>query len=198
VMSNAVLNIEAGTVAKGASGTGTSSSAANDFGWSVRLHGRQAQRQLHAHPTDHLHGRGRRCDRSGDLPFPSRGLWGGIVLFGNARLNNPAWTTNNVSYEDLRRVARPVGDQRGQRPDRLPAPLRWQQRRRQLGHDALRVGAPWRQEADDRQGDQRMVSGRGGPRYADGVPRGLLHGRRRVRVLRRLGEHQAPGVGIQR
>ncbi|MEN9603115.1 MAG: hypothetical protein RIS56_2721, partial [Verrucomicrobiota bacterium] len=32
VMSNAVLNIEAGTVVKGASGTGTSTSAANDFG----------------------------------------------------------------------------------------------------------------------------------------------------------------------
>ena len=36
---------------------------------------------------------------AGDLPFPTRGLWGGIVLFGNARLNNPGWTTNNVSYD---------------------------------------------------------------------------------------------------
>ena len=99
VMSNAVLNIEAGTVVKGASGTGTSSSAANDFGClfvcaggKLNANGTPTRPIIFTAVADDV-------TDSGDLPFPSRGLWGGIVLFGNARLNNAGWTTNNVSYE---------------------------------------------------------------------------------------------------
>ncbi|MFM8880127.1 MAG: hypothetical protein ACKOKG_13500, partial [Verrucomicrobiota bacterium] len=99
VMSNAVLNIEAGTVVKGASGTGTSSSAANDFGCLFVCAG--GKLNANGTPTRPIIFTAAADDVGdpGDLPFPSRGLWGGIVLFGNARLNNPAWTTNNVSYE---------------------------------------------------------------------------------------------------
>jgi hypothetical protein len=65
VMSNAVLNIEPGTVIKGVSGTGTSTSAANDFGVSVRLPRRQDQRQRHSQQSDHHDGRSGRRERSG-------------------------------------------------------------------------------------------------------------------------------------
>jgi len=99
VMSNAVLNIEAGTVVKGASGTGTSTNAANDFGClfvcaggKLNANGTAARPIIFTAVADDV-------TDSGDLPFPTRGLWGGIVLFGNARLNNPGWTTNNVSYD---------------------------------------------------------------------------------------------------
>ncbi|MFM8880124.1 MAG: Ig-like domain-containing protein, partial [Verrucomicrobiota bacterium] len=99
VMSNAVLNIEAGTVVKGASGTGTSSSAANDFGCLFVCAG--GKLNANGTPTRPIIFTAVADDVTdpGDLPFPSRGLWGGIVLFGNARLNNPAWTTNSVSHE---------------------------------------------------------------------------------------------------
>jgi hypothetical protein len=99
VMSNAVLNIEAGTVVKGASGTGTSTSAANDFGClfvcsggKLNANGTPNRPIIFTAVADDV-------SDAGDLPFPTRGLWGGIVLFGNARLNNPGWTTNNVSYD---------------------------------------------------------------------------------------------------
>lgn len=99
VMSNAVLNIEAGTIVKGVSGSGTSTSAANDFGClyvcrggKMNANGTAAKPIVFTADVDDV-------TDSGDLPFPSRGLWGGVVVFGNARLNNPAWTTNNVNYE---------------------------------------------------------------------------------------------------
>jgi hypothetical protein len=99
VMSNAVLNIEPGTVIKGVSGTGTGASAANDFGCLFVCRGGKLNAVGTANnPIIFTAERDDVAD-SGDLPFPTRGLWGGIVLFGNARLNNPAWTTNNVSYD---------------------------------------------------------------------------------------------------
>ena len=99
VMSNAVVNIEAGTVIKGVPGTGTGSSAANDFGCLVVCRGGK----LNAHGTRNspiiMTAEVDDVADATDLPFPSRGLWGGLVLFGNARINNPSWTTNNVPYD---------------------------------------------------------------------------------------------------
>jgi len=99
VMSNAVLNIQAGTVIQGTAGSGTVTSAVNDFGClfvcrggKINANGTATSPIIMTAEFDDVHD-------SGDLPFPSRGLWGGIVIFGNARINNPAWTTNNVSYE---------------------------------------------------------------------------------------------------
>lgn len=99
VMNNAVLDIEAGTLIQGTSGTGTATSAANDFGClfvcrggKVNAIGTASKPIIFTADVDDV------AD-SGDLPFPSRGLWGGVVIFGNARINNPGWTTNNVNYE---------------------------------------------------------------------------------------------------
>lgn len=99
VMGSAVLDIEAGTVVKGASGSGTSGNAANDFGClfvcrggKVNAIGTEDKPIIFTAEVDDV-------SDNGDLPFPSRGLWGGVVLFGNARLNNAGWTTNNVSYD---------------------------------------------------------------------------------------------------
>ena len=99
VMNNAVLDIEAGTLIQGTSGTGTATSAANDFGClfvcrggKVNAIGTASKPIIFTADVDDV-------TDSGDLPFPSRGLWGGVVIFGNARLNNPGWTTNSVNYE---------------------------------------------------------------------------------------------------
>ena len=99
VMNNAVLDIEAGTIIKGASGSGTSGNAANDFGClfvcrggKVNAIGSVDKPIIFTAEVDDV-------TDSGDLPFPTRGLWGGVVLFGNARINNAGWTTNNVSYD---------------------------------------------------------------------------------------------------
>jgi hypothetical protein len=99
VMSNAVLNIEPGTVIKGVSGTGTSTSAANDFGCLFACRGGKINAAGTANNPIIFTAEADDVADAGDLAFPSRGLWGGIVLFGNARLNNPGWTTNNVSYD---------------------------------------------------------------------------------------------------
>ncbi len=88
IMSNAVVNIEAGTLIQGATGTGTGSSAANDFGClfvcrggKVNANGTATNPIIFTSEVDDV-------SDSGDLPFPTRGLWGGLVVFGNARLNN--------------------------------------------------------------------------------------------------------------
>lgn len=99
IMRNAVVNIEAGTVVRGDTGSGTSTGAANDFGClfvcrggKVNANGSANKPIIFTYLEDDVNDRG-------DLPFPTRGLWGGIVIFGNAKLNNPAWTTNKVNYE---------------------------------------------------------------------------------------------------
>jgi hypothetical protein len=99
VMSNAVLNIEAGTVIKGVPGTGTGQAAANDFGNLIICRGAKLNALGTRNSPIIMTAEVDDVNDPSDLPFPSRGLWGGLVIFGNARLNNPAWTTNNVSYE---------------------------------------------------------------------------------------------------
>jgi hypothetical protein len=99
VMSNAVLNIEAGTVIKGVPGTGTGASAANDFGCLFVCRGGKLNALGTANSPIILTGEQDDVLDTADLPFPSRGLWGGLVLFGNARLNNPASTTNQVNFD---------------------------------------------------------------------------------------------------
>jgi len=99
VMSNAVLDIEAGTVIQGTAGSGTSSSAANDFGCLFVCRGGKVNANGSVDKPIIMTATVDDVSDSGDLPFPSRGLWGGLVVFGNARLNNAGWTTNNVNYE---------------------------------------------------------------------------------------------------
>ena len=124
-MSNSVLNIEPGTVIKGVSGTGSSSTAANDFGCLFVCRGGKINAAGTAGNPIIFTAEADDVADAGDLAFPSRGLWGGIVLFGNARLNNPGWTTNNVSYDiyeglpDLA-ITNAVSGQ----VDSIPSPLR--------------------------------------------------------------------------
>jgi hypothetical protein len=99
VMSNSVLNIEAGTVIQGVAGSGSTSEAANDFGCLFVCQGGRLNALGTANSPIIFTSDADDVTDPGDLPFPTRGLWGGIVLFGNARINNPAWTTNNVSYD---------------------------------------------------------------------------------------------------
>lgn len=99
VMGGAVLNIEAGTVIQGVPGTGTGTSAANDFGCLFVCRGGKLNANGTANsPIIFTSVQDDVLDPS-DLPFPTRGLWGGIVLFGNARINNAAFTTNTVNYD---------------------------------------------------------------------------------------------------
>ena len=99
VMNNAVLDIEAGTIIKGASGSGTSGNAANDFGCLFVCRGGKVNAVGSVDKPIIFTAEVDDVSDSGDLPFPSRGLWGGVVIFGNGKLNNPGWTTNSVNYE---------------------------------------------------------------------------------------------------
>ena len=99
VMNNAVLDIEAGTIVKGASGSGTSGNAANDFGCLFVCRGGKVNAVGSVDKPIIFTAEVDDVTDSGDLPFPSRGLWGGVVIFGNGKLNNPGWTTNSVNYE---------------------------------------------------------------------------------------------------
>ena len=99
VMNNAVLDIEAGTLVKGASGSGTSGNAANDFGCLFVCRGGKVNAVGSVDKPIIFTAEVDDVSDSGDLPFPSRGLWGGVVIFGNGKLNNPGWTTNSVNYE---------------------------------------------------------------------------------------------------
>ena len=99
VMGSAVLDIEAGTVVKGVSGSGTSGNAANDFGCLFVCRGGKVNAVGSVDKPIIFTAEVDDVSDSGDLPFPSRGLWGGVVIFGNGKLNNPGWTTNSVNYE---------------------------------------------------------------------------------------------------
>ena len=99
VMSNAVLNIEPGTVIKGVPGTGTGQAAANDFGCLVVTRGGKLNAIGTANNPIIMTAEADDVADPTDLPFPSRGLWGGLVIFGNARINNPASTTNSIPYD---------------------------------------------------------------------------------------------------
>jgi hypothetical protein len=72
-------------VVQGTAGSGTGTSAVNDFGClfvcrggKINANGTATSPIIMTAEFDDVHD-------SGDLPFPSRGLWGGIVIFGNAR-----------------------------------------------------------------------------------------------------------------
>jgi hypothetical protein len=99
VMGNSVLNIEAGTVIKGVPGTGTGASAANDFGCLFVCRGGKINAMGTAARPVIMTAEADDVTDPADLPFPSRGLWGGLVVFGNARINNPAFTTNSLSFD---------------------------------------------------------------------------------------------------
>jgi hypothetical protein len=99
VMGGAVLNVEAGTVIQGVPGTGTGSAAANDFGCLFVCRGGKLNANGTANSPIILTSVQDDVLDPSDLPFPTRGLWGGLVLFGNARINNSASTTNSIEYD---------------------------------------------------------------------------------------------------
>ena len=75
VMNNAVLDIEAGTLVKGASGSGTSGNAANDFGCLFVCRGGKVNAVGSVDKPIIFTAEVDDVSDSGDLPFPSRGLW---------------------------------------------------------------------------------------------------------------------------
>ena len=96
VMGNAVLNIEPGTVIQGAPGAG---GGGNDFGCLfVCQNGRINALGTPNSPVIFTSTEDDVTDAE-DLIFPTRGLWGGVVLLGNALLNNPASTTNAQPFD---------------------------------------------------------------------------------------------------
>lgn len=99
VLKGAQLHIEPGTVIKGMSGTGSGTTGVNDFGCLFVCRGGKLFAEGTANNPIIFTTEEDDVADPGDLSFPTRGRWGGIVLFGNARINNPSFTTNSVNYE---------------------------------------------------------------------------------------------------
>ena len=98
VLGGGVLNIEAGTVIQGVPGTG-GPTAVNDFGClficrgaKINAIGTPYRPIIFTTTEDDV-------TDPDDLPFPTRGRWGGVVIFGNARVNNPASTTVSQNFD---------------------------------------------------------------------------------------------------
>lgn len=94
VLSGATLNIEAGTVIQGVPGT-TASNFGSLFicrGGKINALGTPYRPIIFTTTEDDV-------TDPGDLSFPTRGRWGGIVMLGNARINNPAITTATQNYD---------------------------------------------------------------------------------------------------
>ena len=80
----AVLNIEAGTVIKGAPGQGANSSALIVArGGKIHARGTRSEPIIFTAESDDV-------DDPDDLPQKMRGLWGGVILLGKARINTSA------------------------------------------------------------------------------------------------------------
>src|SRR5258706_9033065 len=81
VLSGGVLNIEPGTVVRGKAGTGLSSSALFiTLGAKIFANGTRAKPIIFCSENDDL------SDPT-DIKLWQRGLWGGIVIYGNSVLN---------------------------------------------------------------------------------------------------------------
>ena len=99
VMSNSVVNIEPGTVIQGVAGTSVGNNVVRDFGClfscaggKINAIGLPTKPIIFTADVDDV------TDPS-DLLFPSRQLWGGIVMLGNATLNNAAAFTAASAYD---------------------------------------------------------------------------------------------------
>src|SRR5258706_77566 len=91
VLSGAVLNIEPGTVVRAKPGSGLSSSALLiTRGAKIFANGTRAKPIIFTSEADDL------LDPN-DVPIYARGLWGGIVIFGNAVLNTASDAAGNAS-----------------------------------------------------------------------------------------------------
>lgn len=97
VVSNASLTIEAGTVIKGKPG-GTNDATALFVarGAKIYANGTPEQPIIMTAEADDIFD-------NGDLGIYQRGLWGGLVVFGNATLNQAADITDPVTGEFLNR-----------------------------------------------------------------------------------------------
>src|SRR5204863_6315908 len=81
VLAGGVLNIEPGTVVRGKAGTGLSSSALFiTRGAKIFANGTRAKPIIFTSESDDL------TDPT-DIPMWQRGLWGGIVIYGNSSIN---------------------------------------------------------------------------------------------------------------
>ena len=91
VLSNAVLNIEPGTVIKGKPGGSNDSSALFiTRGGKIFAEGTRTKPIIFTAEQDDV------LDSS-DLGIYNRGLWGGLVVFGNATLNMAADSAGNLA-----------------------------------------------------------------------------------------------------
>ncbi|MFO1487236.1 MAG: T9SS C-terminal target domain-containing protein [Verrucomicrobiota bacterium] len=89
VLQGGVLNIEPGTVIRGKAGTGLSSSALFiTRGAKIFANGTEHSPIIFTSESDDL-------DDPTDLPLWQRGLWGGVVIFGNCVLNTASDVTGN-------------------------------------------------------------------------------------------------------
>ncbi len=90
-LSNAVLNIEPGTVIRGKAGTGLESSALFiTRGAKIFANGTAHSPIIFTAEADDL-------DDPNDLPLITRGLWGGVVIFGESVLNTSSDVTGNAA-----------------------------------------------------------------------------------------------------
>ena len=101
VLAGAELHIEPGTVIKGAPGTGGGGAGQgkNDFGCLFVCRGGKIFAEGEPNNPIIFTAEEDDVNDSEDLPFPTRGRWGGIVLFGNARINNAGFTAEPVGYD---------------------------------------------------------------------------------------------------
>lgn len=92
VNSGQVLTIEAGTVIKGMPGTGADASAL--------VVARGGQLFAEGTSTSPIIFTGEGDPLDGSLPFDSRGLWGGLIILGNAQLNSTPGETQIEGIPD--------------------------------------------------------------------------------------------------
>ncbi|MFO1497962.1 MAG: T9SS C-terminal target domain-containing protein [Verrucomicrobiota bacterium] len=91
VLSNAVLNIEPGTVIRGKAGTGLTSAALFiTQGAKIYANGTRSKPIIFTAEEDDL-------TDPNDIPLNTRGLWGGVVIFGKSVLNTSSDVTGNAA-----------------------------------------------------------------------------------------------------
>jgi hypothetical protein len=91
VLADSTLTIEPGTVVRGKAGTGLNSSALFvTQGAKLLANGTRAKPIVFCSENDDL-------SDPGDIPLWQRGLWGGIVIFGNAVLNTSSDVAGNAA-----------------------------------------------------------------------------------------------------
>jgi len=89
-----VLNVQAGTVIKGKPGQGVNASALIVArGGKVYARGSSSQPIIFTAESDDV-------DNPSDLPSDSRGLWGGLIILGRARINTAKGTGNIEGIPD--------------------------------------------------------------------------------------------------